>query len=143
MEISQTLEQLQALDHQIPDKMYFKIGEVADIVGVKPYVLRYWESEFSILSPARGSLISESKKEKSQQRVYTRADIEKILLIKHLLYIQRFSIEGAKKRLAEMRKTGELTASKKIKIAIDQDRFRLINEAISEVQSLIALCSTR
>ncbi len=138
MEISQVIEQA-----RIPDRMYFKIGEVAEIVGVKAYVLRYWESEFPILSPARGSMISETKKdkEKSQQRVYTRADVEKVLLIKHLLYVQRFSIEGAKKRLAEMRKSGELTASKKIKIAIDQDRFRLINEAILETQSLIAFCS--
>ena len=138
MEISQVIEQA-----RIPDRMYFKIGEVAEIVGVKAYVLRYWESEFPILSPARGSMISETKKdkEKSQRRVYTRADVEKVLLIKHLLYVQRFSIEGAKKRLAEMRKSGELTASKKIKIAIDQDRFRLINEAILETQSLIAFCS--
>lgn len=123
--------------------MYFKIGEVAEIVGVKAYVLRYWESEFSILSPSRGSLLTDTKKgaEKNQQRIYKRADVEKILLIKHLLYVQRFSIEGAKKKLSEMRKAGELSASsKKIKAAIDQDRFRLLNEAIAEAQALIDYC---
>lgn len=132
----------QIANAQIPDKMYFKIGEVADIVGVKAYVLRYWESEFSILTPARGSLLAETKKgaDKNQQRIYTRADVEKVLLIKHLLYELRFSIEGAKKKLAEMRKSGELSASKKIKAAIDQDRFRLLNEAITEAQALIDYC---
>jgi DNA-binding transcriptional MerR regulator len=74
----------------IPDKLYFKIGEVSQITGVKPYVLRYWESEFKLVSPA---------KSKSKQRLYKRRDIENILRIKKLLYEDRFTIAGAKKTL--------------------------------------------
>jgi DNA-binding transcriptional MerR regulator len=75
---------------QLPDKLYFKIGEVASIVGVKPYVLRYWESEFSIVKPA---------KTKSKHRLYRRKDVEALLQIKRLLHDQRFTIEGARKRM--------------------------------------------
>jgi len=81
---------VRAAKPQIPDKLYFKIGEVADIVGVKPYVLRYWETEFSILKPG---------KTRSKHRLYRRRDIETVLEIKRLLHQERFTIEGAKKRL--------------------------------------------
>lgn len=74
----------------IPDKLYFKIGEVSKITRVKPYVLRYWESEFKIIKP---------QKSNSKQRVYTRKDIELILDIKKLLYKEKFTLEGAKKKL--------------------------------------------
>ncbi len=87
---------------QIPDRLYFRIGDVAEIAGVKPYVLRYWESEFSVISP---------QKSNSGQRVYKRTDVETILMIKHLLYAERYSIEGARKRLKELRKAGELKAA--------------------------------
>lgn len=80
---------------QIPDKLAFKIGEVADIVGVKAYVLRYWETEFEILKP---------KKSKHNQRMYERKDVENLLLIKKLLYRDRFSIEGARAALKKLRK---------------------------------------
>jgi DNA-binding transcriptional MerR regulator len=75
---------------KIPDKLYFKIGEVSEVTGVEPYVLRYWESEFRIVSPERS---------RSKQRLYTRKDLELILEIKRLLYQERYTIEGAKKRL--------------------------------------------
>ena len=77
---------------RIPDKEEFKIGEVCEIAGVKPFVLRYWETEFTELSPAKGA---------GGQRTYTRADVELILHIKQLLYEERFTVAGAKKRLAE------------------------------------------
>jgi len=80
---------------QLPDKLYFKIGEVADIVGVKPYVLRYWESEFSVVKPA---------KTRSKHRLYRRKDVETLLQIKQLLHEQRFTIEGARKRLKGVQK---------------------------------------
>ncbi len=73
-----------------PDKLYFKIGEVAKIVGVKPYVLRYWESEFSMVRPG---------KTRSKHRLYRRKDVEMLLRIKDLLHGQRFTIEGARKHL--------------------------------------------
>lgn len=80
------------MDSRIPDKLYFKIGEVADIVGVKPHVLRYWESEFSRFRPAKSS---------KNQRLYRRQDIEMVLRVKDLLYNQGFTISGAKKKLKE------------------------------------------
>jgi DNA-binding transcriptional MerR regulator len=80
----------------LPDKLYFKIGEVAKIVGVKPYVLRYWETEFSIIRPG---------KTRSQHRLYRRRDVEALLEIKRLLHNERYTIEGAKRRLKSLGKT--------------------------------------
>lgn len=78
----------------IPDKMGFKIGDVADLLGVKQYVLRYWESEFDLLRP---------KKASNNQRMYTKKDVENAFLIRKLLYRDRFSIEGARQVLREMK----------------------------------------
>jgi DNA-binding transcriptional MerR regulator len=75
---------------ELPDRLYFKIGEVAKIVGVKPYVLRYWETEFSMIRPG---------KTRSKHRLYRRRDVETLLEIKRLLHTERFTIEGAKRRL--------------------------------------------
>ncbi len=80
---------------ELPDKLYFKIGEVARIVGVKPYVLRYWETEFSILKPG---------KTPSRHRLYRRRDVETLLEIKRLLYEEGYTIAGAKKRIKEILK---------------------------------------
>jgi DNA-binding transcriptional MerR regulator len=77
---------------EIPNKLYFKIGEVARLTGVKPYVLRYWETEFSGLGP---------KKSGTNQRQYRRKDVELVLEIKRLLYEKRFTIEGARKHLGQ------------------------------------------
>ncbi len=74
-------------------KLYYRIGEVSRLTGVKPYVLRYWESEFRWMAPG---------KSRSQQRLYRQRDIEVILLIKKLLYEERFTIAGARKRLREL-----------------------------------------
>jgi DNA-binding transcriptional MerR regulator len=74
----------------IPDKLFFRIGEVSQLVGVEPYVLRYWESEFPGLSP---------KKSSTGQRMFRRKDVELLLNIKHLLYDEKFTIEGARKAL--------------------------------------------
>ena len=80
--------------NKIPDRMGFKIGDVADILGIKQYVLRYWETEFDILSP---------KKASNNQRMYTRKDVENALLIRKLLHRDRFSIEGARNALKELK----------------------------------------
>src|SRR5881296_468027 len=74
----------------VPDKLYFKIGEVARLLDVKPYVLRYWETEFSIVRPG---------KTRSRHRLYRRKDVETLLEIRRLLYAERYTIEGAKRRL--------------------------------------------
>ena len=79
-----------AIRMDLPDKLYFKIGEVSHITKVKQHVLRYWESEFSSIRP---------QKSKSNQRLYRRNDLEAILAIKHLLYDRKFTIEGARKHL--------------------------------------------
>ena len=79
----------------IPDKMAFKIGEVAELLKLKPYVLRYWETEFKMLNP---------QKSKNNQRIYSRKHVELLFVIKKLLYKDRFSIEGARSVLAKMRK---------------------------------------
>ncbi|WP_373999473.1 MerR family transcriptional regulator [Bdellovibrio bacteriovorus] len=78
----------------IPDKMGFKIGDVAEILGIKQYVLRYWETEFEILRP---------KKASNNQRMYTRKDVENALLIRKLLHRDRFSIEGARNAMKELK----------------------------------------
>ncbi len=74
----------------IPDKLYFRIGDVSRLAGLKPYVLRYWETEFPAISP---------KKSGTGHRLYRRKDVELILEIKHLLYEKRFTIEGARKAM--------------------------------------------
>lgn len=78
----------------IPDKMGFKIGDVADLLGIKSYVLRYWETEFDILKP---------KKANNNQRLYTRKDVENAYLIRKLLHRDRFSIEGARIAMKELK----------------------------------------
>ena len=80
--------------NSIPDKMGFKIGDVADMLGVKQYVLRYWESEFDVLKP---------KKASNNQRLYTRKDVENSFLIRKLLHRDRFSIEGARHAMRELK----------------------------------------
>lgn len=78
---------------ELPNKLYFRIGEAAKIVGVKPYVLRYWETEFPSIKPG---------KTPSRHRLYRRRDVELLLEIKHLLYEERFTIAGAKKHLKDL-----------------------------------------
>jgi len=77
---------------QIPDKLYFKIGEVSKLANVAPHVLRYWESEFSDIKPKRAT---------SKQRLYRREDVELILVIKNLLHVQGYTIAGARKLIFE------------------------------------------
>jgi DNA-binding transcriptional MerR regulator len=77
-------------DPEIPDKLYFRIGDVAKLAGIKPYVLRFWETEFPGLGP---------KKSGTGQRLYRRKDVELVLEIKRLLYDRRYTIEGARKML--------------------------------------------
>ena len=78
-------------------KLYYRIGEVSQITGVKPYVLRYWESEFRLMAP---------QKSRSKQRLYRKKDIETILHIKRLLYEERYTIAGARQRLRELGAAG-------------------------------------
>jgi DNA-binding transcriptional MerR regulator len=83
----------------IVPKAYYSIGEVCDLTGLKPHVLRYWETQFDVLSPT---------KNQAGNRVFRPKEIELVLLVKHLLYEEKYTIEGARRRLAEMRREGEL-----------------------------------
>lgn len=83
----------------IVKKAYYSMGEVCDLTSLKPHVLRYWETQFEILRPG---------KNRAGNRVYRPKDIELILLVKHLLYKQKYTIEGANQRLLDMRSDGEL-----------------------------------
>ncbi|MEX2047985.1 MAG: MerR family transcriptional regulator, partial [Gemmatimonadota bacterium] len=87
------------MNEPIARKIYYAIGEVCDLTGLKPHVLRYWETQFEVLNPI---------KNRAGNRVYRANDIELVLLVKHLLYEQKYTIEGANKRLNDMKKSGEL-----------------------------------
>jgi DNA-binding transcriptional MerR regulator len=89
------------IEPEIPNKLYFRIGEVAKLAGIKPYVLRFWESEFAGLGP---------KKSGTGHRLYRRKDVELVLEIKRLLYEKRFTIEGARKVLEAKPKRSEVVA---------------------------------
>jgi DNA-binding transcriptional MerR regulator len=80
------------VDHIVPVKLYYRIGEVSEIVGVEPHVLRYWETEFRSIRP---------QKSRKGQRIYSRRDVDKLLKVKDLLYSHGFTIAGARKRLRE------------------------------------------
>jgi DNA-binding transcriptional MerR regulator len=97
-------------DIPIPDKLFFRIGEVSQLVGVEPYVLRYWESEFPGLAP---------KKSSSGQRMFRRKDVEMLLNIKHLLYNEKFTIEGARKAL----RAGKVVVEKSSEPATQEELF--------------------
>jgi len=107
----------------IPDKTYYRIGEVARITKVKPYVLRFWESEFKLMSPP---------KSRSKQRMYRRKDIETILAIKRLLYEQGFTIKGARKRLPELLR--DATAGDAVAAPAS---LRGIREELEQIQALL------
>jgi DNA-binding transcriptional MerR regulator len=101
---------------QLPDKIYFRIGEVSDYTGVKPYVLRYWESEFPEIQPIR----------RKSQRLYDKEAIFTIMKIKHMLYNQNFTIAGAKKKLR-----GE-TNQKRVSTKVNE----LLREVLNELKSI-------
>lgn len=113
----------------IPDKLYFKIGEVSELTGVKPYILRYWESEFKMITPA---------KTRSNQRLYKRSDVELILQIKQMLYGERYTIAGAKQRLRELRRAG---GGDQLKLSLDEGKARrallAVREELKAVRKLL------
>jgi len=113
----------------LPDKRYFRIGEVCKITGLKPHVLRYWETEFKQVKP---------NKTKSNQRLYRKKDVENILLIKHLLYDQKFTINGARARLEEKKgRTRTTSGPRQLKIEFDPAaREELISRIITELKSI-------
>jgi DNA-binding transcriptional MerR regulator len=103
------------LQQEFPFRLFYKIGETSRIVGVEPYILRYWETEFPFLKP---------KKTKTGQRLYTKKDIELLLVIKKMLYEEKFTIEGVRQKLGKM---SQLTSNEAItkEDIIDKVKYRL------------------
>ncbi len=124
----------------IPDKLYFRIGEVARLAAIKPYVLRFWETEFNGLGP---------KKSGTGHRLYRRKDVELVLEIKRLLYEQRFTIEGARKHLEARHNNSKMEAPKLVpktskprKLQADlfgMDPSPVLEEVRDELRSLLRL----
>ncbi len=117
----------------IPEKLFFKIGEVCELAGVQAHVLRYWESEFPMLAP---------QKNRAGQRVYRKRDVEMALRIKELLYEDQYTIAGAKKRLANELRGG----AKPKQAAIEQEHDELQNvveEALAKRSDLTQSPGTR
>src|SRR3989442_15092418 len=112
----------------IPDKLYFKIGEVSELLGVEPYVLRYWETEFPSLSP---------KKSGTGHRLYRRKDVELLLRIKHLLYEKRFTIDGARQFLIAEAKSIHQKDIKQEQQALFSDPMPEIRRELSEILKLL------
>jgi DNA-binding transcriptional MerR regulator len=118
--------------HEIPDKLYFRIGEVARLAGIKPYVLRFWETEFPTLGP---------RKSGTGHRLYRRKDVELVLEIKRLLYEKRFTIEGARKTLETRNKPEPARVAKPAKARAAQaglfeDPTALLDAVRKELRSL-------
>ncbi len=111
------------MDVQIPDKLYFKIGEVAELAGVKPHVLRYWETEFGAFRPG---------KSRSQQRKYTRKDVELVLRLKDLLHNQGYTIAGARKKLREDARRSVAATEPETKNSASSKRRRVAKAAQSD-----------
>src|SRR5579863_5181885 len=123
---------------EIPDKLYFRIGEVSRLAGIKPYVLRFWETEFSTLGP---------KKSGKGHRLYRRKDVELVLEIKRLLYEKRYTIEGARKfldsRTREISSRSSGTAASKAAARKQADLFGnpapILDEIRKELTAILAL----
>lgn len=98
-EAEMDLPPLLSNERPVAQKEYYSISEVCDLVDLKPHVLRYWETQFQVLNPS---------KNRSGNRVYQRKEIKLILLVKHLLYEEKYTVEGAKARLDRLRRGGEL-----------------------------------
>ncbi len=110
------------------DKRYYRIGEVAKLTGVKPYVLRYWESEFRWMAP---------QKSRSKQRLYRKRDIDMILLIKKLLYEQRFTIAGARQKLRDMGVGAALESGELVFEVDHRARFKKIREELASIRATL------
>ncbi|MEJ2501952.1 MAG: MerR family transcriptional regulator [Gemmatimonadota bacterium] len=114
------------VDEPIIRKEYYSIGEVCDLLGLKPHVLRYWESQFRPLKPS---------KNRAGNRVYQRKEIRLVILVKRLLYEEKYTIEGARQKLEELRKGGDLeSATRK---TLDEATVDAIRTELREILALL------
>ena len=112
-----------------PVQEYYSIGEVCALTELKPHVLRYWESQFKLLNPA---------KNRSGNRVYARREVELILLVKHLLYAEKYTIDGARQKLDEHRKGGSLRTAARAALEV-----QTIESVERELADLLAVLEDR
>jgi DNA-binding transcriptional MerR regulator len=112
------------MDTIIPEKAYFRIGEVSKILDVEPYVIRYWETEFRTVKPVRT---------KAAQRLYRKKDVQELLNIRNLLYFQRFTIDGAKKQLFKMRANDEPKKEDE-----EKEKLILIKRELQQIRKIIS-----
>ncbi len=116
------------MNDRIAAKEYYSIGEVCGITDLKPHVLRYWESQFPVLKPTKNA---------AGNRVYRRREIKLIQLLRHLLYGEKYTIEGARQKLDQLRKQGKL--AKASRVALDSETVRDVRR---EVDSLVEVLSS-
>jgi DNA-binding transcriptional MerR regulator len=115
------------MDSRFLDKLFYRIGDVSEITGIKPHILRYWEAEFSVLHP---------RKNDAGQRLYERRDVELVIEIKKLLYEQRYTISGAKKFLARQQKQ---VLKKSVPAKAPGDMSAALKICRQELRGLLAL----
>jgi DNA-binding transcriptional MerR regulator len=120
------------MDEPIAKKAYYSIGEVCDLTGLKAHVLRYWETQFELLHPT---------KNRAGNRVFRPKEIELILLVKHLLYEQKFTIDGARQRLLDMRKGGEILSVGRD--AADREFLTGMKQELQQVKEVLAAPPSR
>ena len=111
----------------IAKKAYYSIGDVCDITGLKPHVLRYWETQFEVLNPI---------KNRAGNRVFRPKDIELVLLVKNLLYEEKYTIEGARQRLLELRQAGELAEERQV--VLDPEFLSIMKDELQELKALLS-----
>ncbi len=109
-----------------PTQEFFSIGEVCTLTDLRPHVLRYWESQFRFLNPA---------KNRSGNRVYKKREVELILLVKHLLYTEKYTIDGARQKVDQYRRTGELKRA--ARQALEAETVRDLREALEDIEAIL------
>jgi DNA-binding transcriptional MerR regulator len=112
----------------VAQKEYYSISEVCDLVGLKPHVLRYWETQFQVLNPS---------KNRSGNRVYQRKEIKLILLVKHLLYEEKYTVEGAKSKLEQIRRGRRLQSA--TTLTLDRQMIDLLRTELDQLHQILTL----
>ncbi|MCC7001338.1 MAG: MerR family transcriptional regulator [Gemmatimonadaceae bacterium] len=109
-----------------PVREFFSIGDVCELTELKPHVLRYWESQFKILSPA---------KNRSGNRVYSRREVEFVLLVKHLLYTEKYTLDGARQKIDEHRKGGGVRPA--ARVGLDSETVQLLEQDLKAILAIL------
>ena len=113
-------------DGEPPVREFFSIGDVCELTELKPHVLRYWESQFKFLNPA---------KNRSGNRVYTRREVELVQLVKHLLYTEKYTIEGARQKVDDHRRSGGVKPA--ARLGLDAETVRLLEQDLQDLLGLL------